>query len=1466
MKRFALLFVFATLSLAVSAQPPELGAQPPELGAQPPELGAEGVAEKPHARKPKEIAFQNDSQWEDNRWQQTDVGPFLAGSITCGNVSSLKGLAIHVGDDGQAAVCFDTARMRMVAGWTDGFLQFEARRFGLIRPPAAAGQNFFSTSELAGWDNDNRFQPELGEITDPETDASYGVVGQSETRLPKQWARYRGHYTSGDRVVLSYTVAGMEVLESPWFVRADAGGGSAGGNSAGGPKVEAFVRWLTVSPSATTHRMLVADSDCQVEVIGGPEVSVERRGKRTVLVIPPHTETQSVKMLIMRPQIGQASIDALRALAGQPTDLSQLIQKDAGRFPQPLVTQGTTSGDGGPYVIDTITLPFENPWNALFFTAGHDFFSDGSAAICTVHGDVWTVNGIDQDLGQLTWRRYATGLHQPLGLRIIDDKVYVIEKSQVTRLHDRNGDGEADFYENFNNDQIIAPRSHDYVTCLDTDSEGNFYFIHAKTGVMKVAADGSTLTSLADGFRNPNGMGVSPEGMVTAAPQQGGWTPESSLIVVKQGGYYGFGGPRVSEDRPAGWDLPMCFIPRAMDNSGGGQVWVQDDRWGPLSGKMLHLSYGQCRMLLALTEEVDGTMQGGTIRFPTAPDDFESGIMRGRFSPHDGQLYVSGLRGWQTRAIRDGCFQRVRYVGGEVNLPTSVKTYRNGIKLTFSEPLDGSFVQRPENYFAQQWNYLWSAAYGSPDFSVENPKEQGRDEVEVVSATLTDDGRSVFLEMPNRQPVHQLQIRWLMKSAGGKPFRGEYAHTINQEPMEAFPERGITRLSRPQFVADEVVQRLKPGLESQFVSRSSGKEDRRVMRLVALRHAAQDPVTPFLDPGAFDASLTGTLHVRLSGFYQFKVDANGPTGVRINDQLVIDAEHSDASEHPILLFKGHNRLQIDYASPADDHAELRLLWKGEDFDWEPVPSTVLFHDGGSKALQDAQQLRDGRQLFADHHCAACHRSETGEGAMFEMSLDPPVLAASGDRFDANWIRDWLLDPGSMRPGTSMPAVLGTGKQAEQDANDLAAFLASHSAGSRDNTTVGSSQPADIRAGRDLFEQQSCMTCHHFGPPAAGDDFGRTSLHFVGAKYKPGAIAAFLSNPRRYHRSTRMPEFELTASEVAQLAAFIRSASKGVVAESTVGDPVRGRALMTQKGCLNCHALGESETDGGARLPGNLALKASPDNWGCLGAEDRAGDGEAGSDTKLPRFSFSHQQRDSLRRFLATDRSSLSRSDLVETSHRLFARLQCANCHDRDGVASHRAMVVAEEGSGQLPEVIPQLNWSGEKLKSQWMGLLFSGDLASKTRPWLKAKMPAFPAYADALAKGLAAEHGVVPDADDSGAGMLFEVDDHLAEVGRTLTLQTGLDCRQCHGIGDQQPRGDENTAIAFGINFTHIRSRMRDDAYKRFMLDPPRYDPKTRMIRLSADGLTTKLQAVFDADARKQFDAVWHYIQSLPPE
>jgi hypothetical protein len=338
------------------------------------------------------------------------------------------------------------------------------------------------------------------------------------------------------------------------------------------------------------------------------------------------------------------------------------------------------------------------------FTTGLGFLGNGDIAVCTLHGDVWLVRGFDDDLSDVKWKRFATGLCQPLGLTVVENKIYILGKDQITRLHDANADDEADWYECFNNDGATSLGGHDFAACLETDSDGNFYYIRAHEGVCRVSKDGNTHTAIATGFRNPIGLGVGPDGMVTAAPQEGEWTPSSALIAVKEGGYYGFGGPKKTDARPLGYDNPLCWMPRSQDNSSGGQVWVTSDKWGLPRGQMLHLSYGYCAALVAMHETIEDehgvkVTQGGTVKLPLF---FESGVCRGRFRESDGQLYVCGLMGWQTAAAKDGCLQRVRYTGKPVNLPIALHVKPKGIELTFSEPLDPETAGDADNYFIEQ--------------------------------------------------------------------------------------------------------------------------------------------------------------------------------------------------------------------------------------------------------------------------------------------------------------------------------------------------------------------------------------------------------------------------------------------------------------------------------------------------------------------------------------------------------------------------------------------------------------------------------------------------------------------------------------------------------------------------------------------------------------------------------------------
>jgi putative heme-binding domain-containing protein len=441
--------------------------------------------------------------------------------------------------------------------------------------------------------------------------------------------------------------------------------------------------------------------------------------------------------------------------------LRDSIHGGPAQWPRSLATP-IVLGNESPYAIDTITLPFDNPWKALLFCGGHDFLSDGTALVCTMQGDVWHVSGLTEEPqqdGKAVWRRFASGLHHPQGLVVANDEVFVQGRDQITRLRDLNGDGEADFYECFSSAPTTSAAGHDFICGLQRDQSGYFYTASGNQGLVRVTPDGQRAEVLATGFRNPDGLGLMPDGTLTVPCSEGEWTPASMICAIPPAAadqarapwFFGYGGPR-GGGAP---ELPLVYLPRGLDNSSAEQVMVTSDRWGPLQGQMLHLSFGMGRHFLLLTDRVDGQLQGGVVPLV---GDFRSGAHRGRFNPQDGQLYVTGMAGWGSYTPDDGCFQRVRYTGQEVQQPIGFHVHANGVQLKFSAPLDRETAELPTNHFAQCWNYRYSAAYGSPEFSTKALGVRGHDVLTISRAHLLEDNQTLFLEIPDIQPVNQLHL------------------------------------------------------------------------------------------------------------------------------------------------------------------------------------------------------------------------------------------------------------------------------------------------------------------------------------------------------------------------------------------------------------------------------------------------------------------------------------------------------------------------------------------------------------------------------------------------------------------------------------------------------------------------------------------------------------------------------------
>jgi len=709
------------------------------------------------------------------KWEQMDQGPFFSSNLK-GSSAALKTITLRLGsDDAPAAVNFDTMTLRWNAAWSGGFLHLPRGRDGLEGLPEPWGEVLFRNDNGPGWATaDNLKDPRPTRFE----------------RLPDAWGHWRGLSRHGERVVLRYDLAGVEVLEQPGY---NAGtftrtiqfnqdsparmlriGRVTGGN---------------LNDTSATGTTFVAGSNgvaVRVQVEGlGKDAAFELRRSDLWLRVPAHQAHRPFRLAYFPATATPPSL-------GKPADLRADLKPGPKIWGEALVTQGklATSGGDGPYVVDAITWPEDNPQKSWLRFGGFDFFKDASkAAICSVSGDVWIVSGLDAGLQNVRWQRFASGLFQPLGLRIVQDQVYVLGRDQITRLHDTNRDGEADFYENFNNDTTITDNYHEFCLGLETDRAGNFYFnkggnlgeatVPHHGTLLKVTPDGRQLSIVANGLRAPNGIGMGPADQITTSDNEGNWVPASRVNWMKPGGFYGHVFTAHRTPKPTEYDLPLFWLPKNADNSSGGQAWVTSKRWGPFEGDLLHTSYGTCSLFKVMHEEVEGVRQAGVVKFPLR---FESGIMRSRFSPLDGQLYSCGLVVWQSNGARQGAFHRVRYTGKPVVLPRDLHVHQSDIEIAFTDALDPASVRDLQNWSVERWNYQWTEKYGSPEFKLSDPQAKGHDPVDVTAATLSADGRTIRLTLASVVPAMQQRIRYALKSASGQPVESEILHTIHRVP------------------------------------------------------------------------------------------------------------------------------------------------------------------------------------------------------------------------------------------------------------------------------------------------------------------------------------------------------------------------------------------------------------------------------------------------------------------------------------------------------------------------------------------------------------------------------------------------------------------------------------------------------------------------------------------------------------
>jgi putative heme-binding domain-containing protein len=736
-------------------------------------------------------------------WREMDYGPNLMATVEIGDDAknfAYKGHAIRLDQGrggitrGEHRVVYEHDTMRVAAAWLgDEFIDYNGINFNGVhrRHPRIVGDVVFENANGSGWanpDNDS-----FDEVREPGRD------GRFYGPLPSDWIDYQGTYVNGMETILHYRVGGIDVHERPTLEQL-------------GEKA-IFQRSLSVDANEHRLTMRVADreegevlldadhtkavwsssedgSEALVFAVTGDVSQLEWQfaDDQIRLALTPNADARDFTVNAVRcdskadaeQTIGEL-IEGIDPAARSAKEWATSTSENAKRWPEIVTTKITTADDGGPFAVDTIQYPVNNPWFCRMRLTGVDFLDDGESAVLSDwDGNVWKVTGLHQP--EVTWQRIASGLFQPLGIKIRDGEIFVTCRDQLCRLHDFNGDGETDYYESFNHDHYVTDHFHEFAMGLQCDDDGNFYYAksacHALPAIvphhgtlLKVSADGSSTEILANGFRAANGVCRNDDGTFFVTDQEGHWNPKNRINWVRPGRFYGnmLGYHDVTDPSDSAMEPPMCWITNSFDRSPAELLWVTSDKWGPLKGSLLNMSYGYGKLYVAPHEIIGDQMQGGMCELPLP--QFPTGIMRGRFHPDDGDLYVTGMYSWAGTQQADGGFYRVRYTGKPIHVPVGLNCRGTTLRIGLSDEVDPESVL-PESFSISRWNIKRSKNYGSKHFDTQA--------IEVASARWDAEQREIVLALPELKPTWCMEIQMELRGADGGPIHRVIHNTIHE--------------------------------------------------------------------------------------------------------------------------------------------------------------------------------------------------------------------------------------------------------------------------------------------------------------------------------------------------------------------------------------------------------------------------------------------------------------------------------------------------------------------------------------------------------------------------------------------------------------------------------------------------------------------------------------------------------------
>lgn len=441
---------------------------------------------------------------------------------------------------------------------------------------------------------------------------------------------------------------------------------------------------------------------------------------------------------------------------------------------------------------------------------GLAFMPDGRLVACFHRGEVYTY-----DPAKKTWKLFAAGLHDPLGVVALSDRqIVVMQRPELTRLTDNDGDGVADQFDTITDAFGMTGNYHEFafgpllakdgsmfvslnvasngagirsevrgrLTDLSGPDSRMYSAVPYRGWVVRIAPDG-TLTPWAAGFRSPNGLGFDADENLFVPDNQGDWIGSSPLYLVEKGKFYGHPASLAWKD---GVTTPPAKLPvtelaamktpaaivfphNLMANSPTQPLLITTGgKFGPFEGQMIIGEMNRARLIRVMFDKVAGQLQGACV-----PLLDNGGLLKGNNRlafAKDGSLWAGQTdHGW----AGDKGLQRITFTGKIPLDVLAMKLTKKGFDLTFTRPLDAAGASSPTAYKLSRYYYEYHSAYGSKQYDLQA--------ITVNGATLSKDRRTVSLELPELTAwrVYELHLDGLKAEDGAPIANPLVCYTLN---------------------------------------------------------------------------------------------------------------------------------------------------------------------------------------------------------------------------------------------------------------------------------------------------------------------------------------------------------------------------------------------------------------------------------------------------------------------------------------------------------------------------------------------------------------------------------------------------------------------------------------------------------------------------------------------------------------